>query len=350
MRCTDRPTRFDLPDDDSFEILANRSFTGSGDFLVNRGTGRPDTFEDLDLDGDGLLDTDTFTLRVDEGQRWYRFTTLGDGSAGDVIRLSPTAFVESTVTIRATDGTLVWNGAGYDVSLIGDTLRIGGPSDDVAVMELDISRFLQFRQDLEQLDLVELVLELQQSVNFNLPDTFDGLTVVGTTLYFTGVDADNGLALWKTDGTISGTGLVATLAAEPDAMFGVDGTLYLTIDGALWVSDGSTLTQLKTFVAGPETLTAFGASVVFVADDGANGRELWISDGTVPGTMHRSPTSTPAGDADPAAVDRGQLHGRRAAVLQRPRRHGAGPVGHRRQRRRARRWSALTRRSMSRAS
>ena len=94
----------ELPE--SFQFLANRSVTGSGDFLVNKGSGQADVFFDPDFDGDGVLDDDRYTLLVGERERWYRFTTLGDGEAGNVIRLTPAASFAETFFLGGNDANI----------------------------------------------------------------------------------------------------------------------------------------------------------------------------------------------------------------------------------------------------
>ncbi|HNH36345.1 MAG TPA: hypothetical protein PK375_10545, partial [Rhodocyclaceae bacterium] len=87
-----------LPPGDQIVDLSNLTITGSGDFLVDRGTGRAEIFKN-DFDGDGDLDTEDFTLAAGMSERWYRFVTLGDGQPGSFIRLTPGArqeFVEAT--------------------------------------------------------------------------------------------------------------------------------------------------------------------------------------------------------------------------------------------------------------
>ena len=58
--------------------LANVSVPGSGSFLINRGTGGPEVF-----DNGGQ----PFFLAVGEEQ-WFRFSTLGDGRGGDSVRVN----------------------------------------------------------------------------------------------------------------------------------------------------------------------------------------------------------------------------------------------------------------------
>ncbi|MEM8911270.1 MAG: LamG-like jellyroll fold domain-containing protein, partial [Planctomycetota bacterium] len=60
----------------SFDVLENFNVTGSGSFIVDRG------------DGEIVFDDGGEPFAFGEsGERWFRFTTLGDGRPGDVIRL-----------------------------------------------------------------------------------------------------------------------------------------------------------------------------------------------------------------------------------------------------------------------
>lgn len=119
--------------------------------------------------------------------------------------------------------------------------------------------------------------------------------------------------LWRTDGTPGGTGLVARDVFELD-LLAVDGDLlYLrawdhpsTMEGTgneLWRSDGTTggtrqvvdIDQVQDVILGsppipvpgssdPGPPVRLGQALLFAADDGLSGRELWATDGTVAGT------------------------------------------------------------------
>jgi ELWxxDGT repeat protein len=82
----------------------------------------------------------------------------------------------------------------------------------------------------------------------------DRLTGVNGTLFFAAYDATHGVELWKSDGTGSGTVLVADIGVGPNASL-------------------------------PSGLTSVDGFLVFLADDGDHGRELWRSDGTPHGTV-----------------------------------------------------------------
>ena len=136
-------------------------------------------------------------------------------------------------------------------------------------------------------------------------------------VYFIALDFTNGMELWTTDGTTANTQLVKDI--DP----GFDGSTPLLLNAVfmnskfyfpattvangmeIWSSDGTAVgtTQFMDINpagdAGPIFLLNFtGATslddardnlyngkIFFMADDGTTGSELWITDGTVPGTM-----------------------------------------------------------------
>lgn len=173
-------------------------------------------------------------------------------------------------------------------------------------------------------------------------NSIQDMEVVGNELFFVGDDGIRGPALWKTDGTETGTRLVRDVADGTDPSVGeltnVSGTLYFiagnffdgrslwksdgTADGTVpvkseisarhltnvggrlffnnigtdvtdidvWTSDGTAAgTHLvKDIVPGepsyPEALTEMNGTLFFGVDEGVDGIELWKSDGTAEGT------------------------------------------------------------------
>ncbi len=160
------------------------------------------------------------------------------------------------------------------------------------------------------------------------------LAVLAGKVYFDG-GGGQGVALWRTDGTLPGTVPFATfdtggapignLAATSDRLFftatrggqsglfvsngGPDPPAFLgahtivearaaghryffvaiQLDGTsgLWVVDGSRTLLLRTFTPverAPRALTALGGRVLFEGGDASHGREPWISDGSTEGT------------------------------------------------------------------
>src|SRR5207244_159892 len=78
-------------------------------------------------------------------------------------------------------------------------------------------------------------------------------------VWFSMEDVVNGRQLWATDGTKAGTGIVRTIG-DPDAR--------PTLSGE----------------RGPVPLGVAANKLLFHADDGPGGRQLWASDGTKAGT------------------------------------------------------------------
>jgi trimeric autotransporter adhesin len=123
-----------------------------------------------------------------------------------------------------------------------------------------------------------------------------GFERMGGFWYFLADDGVTGLELWRTDGTIGGTSLVADTSA------GAAGTtfhglvasgprLYFlatsgTHDG-LWRSDGTAAgtVLVKDGIAGAQLLSGSNGAIFFAYDDGIHGMEPWRSDGTPAGTV-----------------------------------------------------------------
>ena len=85
----------------NFDVIANRSVTGSGDFVVDKGEAEQFDFEftaaDVQSDGSSL--------------RWIRFTTLGDGYASETSDINAGTWVRLSPHVRAdliaADGSMV---------------------------------------------------------------------------------------------------------------------------------------------------------------------------------------------------------------------------------------------------
>ena len=126
-------------------------------------------------------------------------------------------------------------------------------------------------------------------------------------LYFTAYDATHGRELWQSDGTVTGTSLVADIRTGSDdsypqylTMLG-DVMYFIANDGTtgqeIWTYDTaapisttnpSLLADLHTGTSGADIyygFTEFQGSLYFGANDGVNGRELWKANPTTGLTM-----------------------------------------------------------------
>lgn len=131
------------------------------------------------------------------------------------------------------------------------------------------------------------------------------LVNVNGTVYFTAYRPDLGRELWKSDGTNGGTVLVKDIVAgsgssNPEHLTNVNGTLFFTAETAakgreLWRVDG---TAGAVLVKDINPNSGYGIShllddlfvnvngtLFFTANDGANGVELWKSNGTDASTV-----------------------------------------------------------------
>ena len=132
------------------------------------------------------------------------------------------------------------------------------------------------------------------------------LTVFNQRLYFTVDTGGSNRELWLTDGTNEGTQAsevdLASFGFSPQNLTEFNGRLYFSLnDGTgeeLWTTDGTNEgTQLVADIntssndyygyssSYPSNFVEFNNKLYFSADDGENGRELWVTDGTSEGTQ-----------------------------------------------------------------
>ena len=112
--------------------------------------------------------------------------------------------------------------------------------------------------------------------------------VIGSTAYFSANDGTHGQELWKTDGTATGTVMVADInagsAAYPSNLTNVNGELFFADGGSLWKSNAAGTVQVSNAVSKLGGLTNVNGTLYFRGNDGIHGYELWKSDGAAAGT------------------------------------------------------------------
>ncbi len=125
-----------------------------------------------------------------------------------------------------------------------------------------------------------------------------GQVSLGATLFFVATTAQ-GIGLWGSDGTQAGTHLIRLIYTGTSFFPGLiqsSGSLFYfyiqdtstTNSFELWASDGTsggTVLAKSGFGPYPQVLTAVDGVLFFVADDRVHGSELWRSDGTPSGTV-----------------------------------------------------------------
>jgi len=162
------------------------------------------------------------------------------------------------------------------------------------------------------------------------PDYF---TMVGNQVFFTTTTWANGEELWVSDGTNAGTHMVRNIAADGPNQWEVNSSSprYLTAIGdhlifsaddaihgrELWISDGSEqdtrmVKDIRPGLIGGLSATAdptvvrpvswpvIDGSVVFAANDGLLGIELWRTDGTTLGTQQLTDIVAGPGSSHPS--------------------------------------------------
>ena len=174
----------------------------------------------------------------------------------------------------------------------------------------------------------ELVSDINPDLNdYGLPNGSyaDSLTEFSGKLYFTADDGKSGRELFVSDGTAGGTSLLVDInpgldnygspnSSSPYNFIKFNNKLYFSANNSesgneLWVTDGTVegtqlLIDIRSgfssygFAYGsyPSNFVEFNNKLYFSANDGENGNELWVTDGTVEGTQILADLSSGEGD------------------------------------------------------
>jgi ELWxxDGT repeat protein len=227
------------------------------------------------------------------------------------------------------------NGTPGNVDPVRDIAQ-GGASgiieeyEDIAIMGAGASQRLYFSarndgpggggQELWTSDGTEAGTVRVRDINPGAPGSNPKeITTVGNLIFFAATDGVTGTELWRSNGTEAGTLLVRDIAtgapsASPRDLTASAGRLFFTADDGvngreLWVSTGNSTgtVMLTDFRNGTDRSASLGIRdlrdidgvLCFTADDGVNGRELWISDGTPAGTRMINDLSGPLAASNP---------------------------------------------------
>ena len=125
------------------------------------------------------------------------------------------------------------------------------------------------------------------------PTTSGPLVVMGGNAYFVRIVSGGANELWKSDGTIAGTGKVTVLPQNAGGLWTANNRLYFAAGGTLWTNDGTAAApiQLGTFDSTVIAGVAFNGGTYFLAQ-GTGGTGLWKTDNTAAGTNLVKATDT----------------------------------------------------------
>jgi ELWxxDGT repeat protein len=148
---------------------------------------------------------------------------------------------------------------------------------------------------------------LIRDINPNGASNPASFLVIGSTLFFTADDGVHGRELWRRDGTAATTKMILdinpgiTSAFEQQGSIAdltdLNGTLLFAADDGvhgreLWRSDGTAAgtVMVLDIASGANSsllneLVAVGPTLFFEAEDGTHGAEIWKSNGTAAGTV-----------------------------------------------------------------
>ncbi len=148
----------------------------------------------------------------------------------------------------------------------------------------------------------------------------NGVTVIDTFLYFTADHDSHGREPWISDGSKTGTQLIKDIITGKQTTTGavlgsVNGkVLFLADDYSHghepWITDGTANgTQMikDIYTGSPASINtnrpysySTGTELYFTPDDGPNGTELWVTDGTANGTKLVKDINPGTGNSQPA--------------------------------------------------
>jgi ELWxxDGT repeat protein len=208
--------------------------------------------------------------------------------------------LNDSVPLLKTDGTSA--GTTLVQNFVGSTQLVGGsippwPSYMAATDSLLYIGFVdnELFAQLWVSDGQSTAKLINQNITYVSPGS-GSLYALGVMVFFINGDNNNGIELWKSDGTYDGTKLVKDINpgpgnSYPTNMLVYNNKLYFTaFDGSnnyLWASDGTeagTLVIEQVQISTSTPFTISGGKLYFTANTDTTGTELWVTDGTKAGT------------------------------------------------------------------
>jgi ELWxxDGT repeat protein len=261
-----------------------RSAGGTVFFEVDDRFGGGDTYGEVLWTTDGTEAGTSLLKDTKPGNDQGGFRAAGDWAALNGTLYFPADDGANGIELWKSDGTTTGTQMIKDIHPSGD----GVPTDEFAVYNGEV--YFAASDGTNGLELWKTDGTTGGTVRVKdvHPHSF---VVFSNELFFT---TASDCYLWKTDGTESGTVRVADrVCPTPTKLTAVGSTLFFSgftngQDRDLWAYNGSTAQIVKNIapseITDPRHLTAFNGKLYFTVETGASGRELWTSDGTDTGT------------------------------------------------------------------
>lgn len=262
------------------------------------------------------------------GTKLLKDINTGAGSSLQNVGNGPRAVLGSKLVFAANDGTTgeeLWvsDGTAAGTILLKD-IYTGSTSSDpladgwavVGSKLVFTARTLANGNEVWVTDGTAAGTTLLKDINSGSAPSYPGAFVqYNGKVYFGADDGVNGVKLWVTDGTASGTQLI-NVPFEAPVYFVVLNSMMISFaydatNGVeLWKTDGtvSGSSLIKDINPGfgssvPASLRAdmfcvYNNKLYFVADNGSNGYELWVTDGSTAGTQMVKEIRTGTSDAN----------------------------------------------------